>query len=156
ATGDSITAAASTLAGGASPTLGLYDANGNLLAAGVTTATNVQAAIPAYTAATAGTYYVKVTGSSIDYSLLLTDNGVFDLEANGSVATAQNTGTSKTTFGSVGAGQPGPIKLGLIQDQLAWNSSSDTTVATGLGYTVTTIASSTLSTANLSQFDVLV
>ena len=46
--------------------------------------------------------------------------------------------------------------MGLIQDQLPWSSNSDTTVATGLGYTVTLIPSSSLATANLSAYSMIV
>ena len=46
--------------------------------------------------------------------------------------------------------------MGLIQDSLPWGENANVTVATGLGYTVTLIPSSSLATTNLSAYSMIV
>ena len=86
-------------------TLRLFDAAGNQLALGTTTATNLDSAIANFVAPVTGTYYAQIIGSAgNEYALLATRNAAFDLESNNTLATAQNLGSGRVVFGSTGAG----------------------------------------------------
>ncbi|HSV15262.1 MAG TPA: M36 family metallopeptidase, partial [Tepidisphaeraceae bacterium] len=154
--GQTVSFAVAMQSGTGTPALSLSNAAGTSLASGVSTITNVQSGIANYVVPTTAVYYLKVTGSNVAYTLLATENAAFDFESNGTIATAQPVGGSRAVAGAVGSGIVGNVKVGLIQDQLPWGSSSDTTVATGLGYSVTVISSASLATANLSAYDMIV
>jgi hypothetical protein len=73
--------------------LALEDSNGTTLAVGRTGASNLGQVIDNFAATKAGTYYLRVTGSTsdgTDYSLVVTRNADFDTEANDAFATAQD------------------------------------------------------------------
>jgi hypothetical protein len=90
--GDSATLGLKGLSAG-DLTLALENASGTTLALGRTGATNVDEVIDNFVAATAGTYYVRVSGSNLagtDYSLVVTRNADFDTENNDNIASAQS------------------------------------------------------------------
>jgi hypothetical protein len=90
AAGDTATLAFESLAGSStSGDLKLFDGAGNLLALSGAGPTNIDRTIADFTAPAAGTYYAQLSGNSGDYSLVITTNAGFDIEANGTVATAQ-------------------------------------------------------------------
>ena len=159
--GDKITIAYKSLGSTPIPTILLQNAAGLTLATATAGPTNVDKAISNFTVASAGTYYIFIDGTTAvgDYSLIVNRNAAFDLEGNNTFATSEDTANQHTVLGAIvgGSATPGAIRMGLIQDQGSWgNTTVDTTVATGLGFTVTTILSSTLSTVNFSNFDLVV
>jgi hypothetical protein len=69
----------------------LQDSTGNVLASGTPFGGGIGQAINNFTAATAGTYYVRVSGGSqVNYDLVVTPNAVLDLGGNATQATAQD------------------------------------------------------------------
>jgi len=95
AAGQSASLAVQTLSTG-SPTLELYNSAGQLLALGVA-ATNLSQVVANFVAPADGVYYARVTGNSINYSLLATKGALVDAEANDSMAAAQEiTGVGST------------------------------------------------------------
>jgi len=84
--GQSATLALGASAAGA--TVALYDGSGTLRATG-TAAYNLSSVIRDFVAPAAGLYYARVTGVSVNYSLVVTKDAAFDTESNDSVATAQ-------------------------------------------------------------------
>ena len=74
-------------------TLALENSAGTTLALGRTGETSQEQVINSFLATTAGTYYVRLTGTDpdgTDYSLVVTRNAEFDTEPNDSIATAQD------------------------------------------------------------------
>ncbi|MCC6125070.1 MAG: M36 family metallopeptidase, partial [Pirellulales bacterium] len=70
--------------------LELLDGSGALLATGAGGATNLSKVLGNHGFATAGTYYVRITGTSnLPYSLVVTHNAALDAEKNDTPATAQ-------------------------------------------------------------------
>ena len=71
------------------------DGNGNVLATGVSGATNVSQSIENFVAPSTGTYYVEITGDpGLQYSVAVTRGADFTLQPHNSYSTAQNiTGT---------------------------------------------------------------
>ena len=85
-------------------TVALLDAAGNVLASGVTGATNLDQVIGNYAVATSGTYFVRVTAPTpTRYGLVVTRGAAFDTEANDTFATPQPLGPR----GALGAITPG-------------------------------------------------
>jgi protocatechuate 3,4-dioxygenase beta subunit/methionine-rich copper-binding protein CopC len=83
----------------------LLDGDGNVLATGVGGSSNVTQKIENYVAATAGTYYVEVTGDAgVKYSLTVTRGANFDIEPNNSPGSGQSL---NGTNGVLGASSPG-------------------------------------------------
>ncbi len=84
--------------------ISLVDGNGNVLATGVSGASNVDSSISNFVAPTTGTYYVKVTGApGVQYSVAVTRGATFELKPNGTQQTAQPI----TGNGVLGAATPG-------------------------------------------------
>ena len=104
AAGQSATIVAKSL-NGLNVQITLVDGNGNVLATGVGGSSNVTSKIENFVAATAGTYYVEITGDpGVQYSLTVTRGANFDIEPHNTPATAQSlTGTN----GVLGALDPG-------------------------------------------------
>ena len=69
-------------------TLSLYDSGKHLLAKGVS-ATSLNQAIANFVASTTDTYYVQVSGTNVNYNLVVTKGTGFDIEANDSLSAAQ-------------------------------------------------------------------
>lgn len=86
---------------GLSANLNLYNANGLLLATGTSAGSNVSSAITAYKVPSSGTYYVRAGGSVNEYLLTAYTNATFSLEANDSIATAQQFAGPGTIVGYV-------------------------------------------------------
>jgi Zn-dependent metalloprotease/methionine-rich copper-binding protein CopC len=86
--GQSLSAVATCLGAGTSA-LRLYDSANTLLATGTDTAANVSNAIDGFTAPSDGTYFLRVSGASSNYSLVVTRDAAFDLEPNDTIATPQ-------------------------------------------------------------------
>jgi hypothetical protein len=83
----------------------LEDGTGAVLASGVAGATNVDGVIGNFPITTAGTYYVRVSGSAAaTYSLVVTKNAAFDAEPNDSFAAAQPLGNVSGVLGAIAAG----------------------------------------------------
>ncbi len=80
---------------GAAAQISIVDGNGNVLATGVSGATNVSQSIEDFTAPSTGTYYVEITGDpNLQYSVVVTRGADFTLQPHNSSSTAQNlTGT---------------------------------------------------------------
>ncbi|HMT07145.1 MAG TPA: M36 family metallopeptidase [Pyrinomonadaceae bacterium] len=69
----------------------LLNSGGTVVAAGTAGSTNLEKVIAGYTAPSAGTYYLRVSGyTSAEYQLITTKGGAFDAEPNDTFATAQN------------------------------------------------------------------
>jgi PKD repeat protein len=85
-------------------TVALLDAAGNVLASGVTGATNLDQVIGNFAVATSGTYFLRVTAPTpTRYGLVITRGAAFDTETNDTFATAQPLGPR----GALGAITPG-------------------------------------------------
>src|SRR5262249_20596295 len=68
----------------------LEDGSGHVLAQGAAVGTNVDEVIDRYSAPTSGTYYVRVTGRSGHYSVVVTRGAAFGIENNDDAAHAQD------------------------------------------------------------------
>jgi len=101
AAGESLTLAISNLATG-NVDAELIGSDGiTLLAGAVSGPTNLHKAFQNFSSPGAGTYFIRVNGSSnIPYSMVLAVNASFDAESNGSFATAQ---TFSNGGGAIGA-----------------------------------------------------
>ncbi len=97
---------AATLALTGEAALGLYDASQTRLASGVAAA-NVGQAIPNFVAPAAGTYYARVTGSQVDYRLVITRGAAFDTEPNDAADQARDLSGSGVVLGHVRGDLPG-------------------------------------------------
>jgi Zn-dependent metalloprotease len=82
AAGEQLAIAATHTGSAAGETIALYDSAGNLLASGVTGSSTVDQLIENVTAASAGTYYVKVAGSgaAAAYTLVVTRGATLDVD----------------------------------------------------------------------------
>ncbi len=89
AAGQSASVVATKLSAG-SLAISLVDSTGAALAWDTDSFTNVDQAIEHFVAPAAGTYYLRLSGSDAEYSLLVNIDTVFDLENNSSIETAQN------------------------------------------------------------------
>jgi hypothetical protein len=77
--------------GGGNVDLALLDSGGTVLATGSTAQTNVDEMIYNFGPLAAGTYYARISGgNNTPYSLVVTEDAVFDREANDTFVTAQN------------------------------------------------------------------
>ncbi|MHC4562200.1 MAG: S8 family serine peptidase [Planctomycetota bacterium] len=152
AAGELATLALTSLAGN-SVQVELYDAAGSLLAVGETIG-GAGKGIEDFVGPTSGTYYVRTTGEDA-YSLVVVRSGTFDLEPPSAVL--QDISLAGTVLGGLRAGgQIESVEMGLIQVRSPWGSSSNTYIAQELGFNVTTISLSSLPTADLSVFDIIV
>lgn len=107
--GDRATVALKGLTAG-TVNVALVNAGGMTLATGVAGPTNLDKVISNFAVPTAGTYYLKVTGSqNTDYSLTLTKDAVFDAETNNTQATAQEATGSQGALGHVVSGAGGSL-----------------------------------------------
>ena len=113
--GQTATAVVESLNGKAAQ-ISIVDANGNVLASGVSGATNVSQSIENFVAPATGTYYVKITGDQgVQYSVAVTRGADFTLQPHNSISTAQNiTGTG----GVLGYLAPPTVALYLLDDNL--------------------------------------
>ena len=88
--GQTATAAVESLNGLAAQ-ISIVDGNGNVLATGVSGATNVSQAIENFVAPSTGTYYIEITGDQgLQYSVVVTRGADFTLQDHNSYTTAQN------------------------------------------------------------------
>ena len=55
-----------------------------------------------FVAPATGTYYVRIAGAPVEYSLVVARNADFDTEDNDSIATAQDISETQVVFGHVG------------------------------------------------------
>ena len=96
--------------------ISIVDGNGDVLATGVSGATNVSESIEDFVAPSTGTYYVEVTGDpGVQYSVVVTRGADFTLQPHNSLDTAQNlTGTN----GVLGYLAPPSAPLYILDDQL--------------------------------------
>ena len=117
---------------GAAAQISIVDGNGNVLATGVSGATNVSQAIENFVAPATGTFYVEITGDAgLQYSVAVTRGADFTLQPHNSLSTAQNiTGTG----GVLGYLAPPSAPLYVLDDQLygAFNPIFPTDPATGV------------------------
>jgi hypothetical protein len=142
----------------------LTDANGNVLASGAPGGSNYNETL-SYTASMAGTYYVRVTGNHVEYSVVVTKNAAFDAEPNNTQGSAQALPSSGTALGAVF--NPGNVAVGTQFQGLEFTDSAaqvyppDTIAAVGSGYVMETInevlritdtAGNNLLTAQISDF----
>lgn len=82
--------------------LQLVNASGTVLAAGASTATNVDQTIVDFVAPTTGTYYAQVHGDrNTRYNLSVLRGATFDLEDNSTISTAQPLTLPTTVLGAV-------------------------------------------------------
>jgi hypothetical protein len=78
-------------------TLDLENGSGTIITSAAAGPTNVTRAISQVTFATAGTYYLRAAGNAaVPYSLVVTRNAAFDVDPNGTFATAQSLATAST------------------------------------------------------------
>jgi len=82
-----------------------------LLASGIEGGGNVTEVIPNGVAPWTGTYYVRVAGFEMPYSLVVTKNSGFDVEPNDTLATSQDITGQPAVLGYVG--QDGEASLGV-------------------------------------------
>ncbi len=87
---------------GASPATSLYDAAGNLLVNGVQ-GINLNRYIARFTAPSSGAYFVRVTGTSLTYTLTVCQDTVFDLENNNVIADSQLMNVNSVATGELTA-----------------------------------------------------
>ena len=112
--------------------ISIVDGNGNVLATGVSGATNVSQAIENFVAPATGTYYVEITGDQgLQYSVAVTRGADFTLQDHNSSSTAQNI---SGTGGVLGYLAPPSSPLYVLDDQLygAFNPIFPTDPATGV------------------------
>jgi hypothetical protein len=99
----------------------LEDAAGNVLATGQVVGTTVSQAILNFAAPATGTYYIHVTGSGVQYNLVVTRAATFSLANNHSSANSQD---ATNTSGALGAIVPPPaLALGANFNGLSFNDS---------------------------------
>jgi streptogramin lyase len=98
--GQSTTFALTDIGGTGTATEMLVDGQGNVLATGTTVGTNVGQTM-SFTAATTGTYYIEISGTQVEYSLVVTKNAAFDTEPNDSQPTAQALPPSNIVLGAI-------------------------------------------------------
>ena len=114
--GQTATAVVESLNGKAAQ-ISIVDGNGNVLATGVSGATNVSQSIEDFVAPSTGTYYVEVTGDpGLQYSVVVTRGADFTIQPHNTSSTAQNlTGTN----GVLGYLAPPSAPLYTIDDNFA-------------------------------------
>jgi subtilisin family serine protease/methionine-rich copper-binding protein CopC len=101
AAGESATIVLAHQSGASGETIALLDSTGAVIATGLAGSTG---AISDFVAPSAGTYYVRVSGSdAAEYNLLVTRNAAFDLGGNNTRANAQPAGPSGIVLGSIQA-----------------------------------------------------
>jgi streptogramin lyase len=98
--GQTATVVLTPVSGNGSLSEALFDSNGNLLVGGTDVDTNVGQTL-SYTANSAGTYYVAVTGTGVEYSVVVTKNAAFDTEPNDTQAEAQDLPAGNTALGAI-------------------------------------------------------
>ncbi|MBX7166500.1 MAG: S8 family serine peptidase [Pirellulales bacterium] len=132
AAGDRVTIGATGGAGGGL-SLELRSAADATLATGAWSE-NLNLVIDSYTVATAGTYYVRLTGARpADYALTVTRNATFDVEAHNDLANAQPLGPSGVAIGATGygtvpsnaPGSPVPGAVDLVGSNLSLGFATD-------------------------------
>jgi protocatechuate 3,4-dioxygenase beta subunit len=129
--GESATAVVESL-NGKNAHITIADGSGNVLATGVGGASNVSESISKFTAASAGTYYVEITGDpGLQYSVVVTRQATFTIQPHNSISTAQDlTGTT----GVLGYLAPPSASLYVLDDQIygAFNPIYPTDPTTGV------------------------
>ena len=108
AANQSATIALTDLSGGQA-NLDLEDGSGDVLATGTVTNTNVDEVISNFVAPTAGTYFIHVSGSGVQYSLVTTLSADFSVNPNGDMAHAQNLGAVTGELGAITSNTPNGI-----------------------------------------------
>lgn len=109
----------------------LLNSGGSVIATGVTGATNLASVISNFTTPVAGTYFVRVTGSSnIPYDVVVTKDAAFDTEDNNTAATAQNLTGTTGAFGAITTG--GTAYTGVVVPPTFEDISTSGTVITAL------------------------
>jgi hypothetical protein len=139
-----------TLAAGQSTTIALSDvssglanvdlenAAGTILAFGQAVGTSVTQAILDFAAPASGTYYVHVTGSGVQYNLVVTRAATFSLGSNHSSANSQDVTNTNGVLSAIG--KPPAIALGANFNGLSFNDTlsggipPDGALAVGSGY----------------------
>ena len=107
--GQTVTLAATDQSGAAGTiNVSLLNSSGTTVATGTPMTTNVDGAVENFTATTAGTYYVDVTGvaANITYVLVVTRGADFDLKGNSTQATAQNISGTDGVLGTILSSAP--------------------------------------------------
>ncbi len=114
--------------------LELQNASGTVLATGAMGVTNVDRVVADFETPATGTYYVRVSGSSGDYSLVLTRNAAFDAEPNDSLSSTQDISATYVALGSTAYSSSSVIEevepndtLGTAQniDAVTWSLAAD-------------------------------
>ena len=135
--------------------LGLYDALGNLLTAGTDVASNVDEAIVDFVAPSAGTYYLRVTGSTGSlYDLVLTRGQSFSLELNNTVQDISQTGDVLGALGSSGSGQA--IRVAVLNSGSAGGVVNQLNDDSFFNFTASSVSYTQIDTlAELASYDVV-
>ncbi|MFI5377668.1 MAG: Ig-like domain-containing protein [Tepidisphaerales bacterium] len=111
AAGEPVNVGLSQLAGSGAH-VALQDAAGNTLASGTTGAGNFAEVIRNYTPATSGVYYLVVTaGTGADYAVVVTRNAALDIEANDSIALAQDMAGAPAAIGTIAVAGGSPTTV---------------------------------------------
>ncbi len=128
--------------------LELLNGSGSLIATGTSGATNLAKAISSFNVATPGTYYVRITGDgNVPYSLVIVRNGLFDIEANDSAATAQPIAPSLGQSAALGFIEP------IITVVEPDNYASGTTLTSIVpGITLTSVGSTSAVTSQTASY----
>jgi hypothetical protein len=93
----------------------LENSAGVVLASGVAGSANLDRVISDLALATAGTYYIRVSGNvAATYSVVVTRNAAFDTELNDSFATAQNVTGTRSVLGHLGGAGSNTLTLSAI------------------------------------------
>ncbi|OGV75042.1 MAG: hypothetical protein A3K18_14425 [Lentisphaerae bacterium RIFOXYA12_64_32] len=139
---------------GGTVSISLYDANDNLLAMGMTGASNVTQFIRNFKAPTTGTYLVQVRGTTgVVYNLLVTRDATFDLEPNSSPDSAG--GLDSDSLVVLGALKGGAATENEPNDSIATaNDMTSSFSATG-GNTYTGQATGSISTGTDADYFVI-
>jgi streptogramin lyase len=121
--GQSATIAFNQVGGTGTADVSLLDGSSTVLATGTTGPTNFSEVISNFVAGTGGTYYIKVHGNNVSYSLTVTRGAAFDTEPNNSQVTAQ----PLVAGGRAGLGAvfvPGGVTVGKALEGLSFFDTS--------------------------------
>ena len=119
ADGESATMVVTALSGSHPVTVELYDAQANLLALGAS-ANNIDQVIHNFVDGTNDglpeTYYLRVTGDNVQYSLVITRNADFDTELNDDLSQAQQITATGVALGHVKMAPAGSLMMLTARD----------------------------------------
>ena len=139
----------------------LWNAAGALLTVARRDASNVDSFIRDFTAPSAGTYFIRLTGNSgTDYNLVVTRAAVFDLESNNEPALARDISRSAVVLGHLDeyrGASLSEIRVAVLNAGNASGAVNQLNDDTFFNFNASLVSGSQINTlAELEQFDVVV